>query len=118
MSMERILSSPSGVIGRDVPPGVGVFLVGSVLPHAQGQVFEFRRASAGPRFFCMATMTSADFPSGCPEGISPGKSALLLGTTAAFTSATEPEDFAVFVPAHPITSAFYAILVHQLTDFR
>ncbi len=61
------------------------------------------------------TMASADPPSGCPVGISPGKSALVAapygcrcpagqpvwlrsapGTTAAFTSATEPFDFAVW----------------------
>ena len=33
---------------------------------------------------------SADSPPGCPVGVSPGKSALLPGTTAAFTSATGP----------------------------
>ena len=35
-------------------------------------------------------------PPGCPGGVSPGKDALLPGTTAAFTSATEPTDFAVW----------------------
>jgi hypothetical protein len=36
------------------------------------------------------TTASADFPSGCPVGISPGKNALLHSATAAFTSVTEP----------------------------
>ena len=38
----------------------------------------------------LGTMTFADSPPGCPVGVSPGKNALLPGTTAAFTSATEP----------------------------
>lgn len=41
------------------------------------------------------TTTSADFPRHFLLGISPGKSALRPGTTAAFTSATEPMGFAV-----------------------
>ena len=40
-------------------------------------------------------MASADFPPGCPGRTSPGKNALLPGTTAAFTSTTEPMDYAV-----------------------
>lgn len=36
------------------------------------------------------TTASADSPPGCPVGASPGKGALLPGTTAAFTSATGP----------------------------
>jgi hypothetical protein len=38
----------------------------------------------------LITMTSADSPLGCPSGVSPGKNALLPGTTAVFTYATEP----------------------------
>ncbi len=48
-------------------------------------------------FACPRTMTaSADSPPGCPVGVSPGKNALRPGTNAAFTSATEPSDFAVW----------------------
>ena len=41
------------------------------------------------------TMASADFPGHFLPGISPDKSVLLPGTTAAFTSASEPLGFAV-----------------------
>ena len=55
--------------------------------------------------------TSADFPSGCPVGVSPGKSALLPGATAAFTSAREPFDFVVLCQLVAAPPAFYAISV-------
>ena len=43
----------------------------------------------------LGTMASADFPGHFLPGISPDKSVLLPGTTAAFTSASEPLGFAV-----------------------
>lgn len=90
-----IISSPSGVIGHDVLHAFGTFLFGLALP-----VIE-------PYGSPLGTMASAD----SPRGVScysakwrspfatkhePGKSALLPDATAAFTSATEPSDFAVW----------------------
>ena len=48
-----------------------------------------------------ATMASADFPGHFLPGISPDKSVLLPGTTAAFTSAAEPMGFAVLCQLAP-----------------
>ena len=43
----------------------------------------------------LGTMASADSLPGCPVRVSPGKNALLPGTTAAFTCAHGPSGFAV-----------------------
>ena len=47
------------------------------------------------------TTASADFPPGFPDGISPGKNTLLPCTTASFTVATKPLDFAVLCQLVP-----------------
>ena len=57
-------------------------------------VSSFQRGSLPPAR-CSASMASADFPGHFLPGISPDKSALLPGTTAAFTSVAEPTGFAV-----------------------
>ena len=63
------------------------------------------------------TMASADSLPGCPGRASPGKSALLLGTTAAFTSATGPYGFAVWCQLAASRRFYYAVLVHRPADF-
>ena len=50
-------------------------------------------------------------------GASPGKNALLPGTTAAFTSATEPYGFAVLCQLAASRRPCYAILVHRPAGF-
>jgi hypothetical protein len=72
-------------------------------------------------------MASADFPRHFLRGISPGKSALLPGTTAAFsagggsacgeTSATEPFGFVVLCQLAASRLAFYAISVRRPAGF-
>jgi hypothetical protein len=60
---------------------------------------------------------SADFPPGCPVGISPRKNVLLPSATAAFTSAREPFDFVALCQLVAPPSAFYAISVRQPAGF-
>ena len=75
------------------------------------------------------TMASADSPSGCPVGVSPGKNALLpacghvavayaahvagiptlLEVGTAFTSTTEPYGFAVLCQLAPSRRPYYAV---------
>jgi hypothetical protein len=99
------------------------------------QGFRFLRlsGSATPGLL-FATTTSADFPRHFLHGISPGKNALLHGTTAAFTSTTKPNDFAVLCQLvqscrrcplisksvwRAVSAALrlYAVLVHGLAAF-
>ncbi len=98
-------SSPSGVIGCDVLHGVGTSPFGLALP-----VLELNGSLPG-------TMASADSPPGYPGRVSPGKNALLLGATAAFTSATEPIDFAVLCQLVASRRPYYAVLVHRPARF-
>ena len=98
-------SWPSGVIGCDVLHGVGTFLFGLALP-----VSELSGSLPG-------TMASADSLPGYPGRVSPGKNALLPSATAAFTSATEPTDFAVLCQLVASRRPYYAVLVHRPASF-
>ena len=96
---------PTGGIDVHVLPAVGTFPIGSALHRVSPPVSLFNRASFSPRLVSPTTMASADF---CPDRsrqISPGKSAMLPCTTAAFTSTGKPDDFAVLcqlvVPYRP-----------------
>jgi len=80
-----ILGSPSGFIALNGPHRVEGFFIGSALHGIKTSGFVFMRASFGPRL-APTTMASADFPRHLLRGISPGKNALLLDTTASFTS--------------------------------
>jgi len=101
---------PSGFIGGDVLHGVGTFLFGSALPGIESSGLWVSGSLLG-------TTASADSPSGCPNGASPGKNALLPGATAAFTSASGPFDFAVWCQLVASRPAFYAVLVHRPASF-
>ena len=84
----------TGVIGTDIRPAVERSPVSSVLPDIESSgLFVYTGVSAPGSL--PGTTASADSPPGCPVGVSPGKSALLPGTTAAFTSTAEPSGFAV-----------------------
>ena len=65
----------------------------------------------------LGAMASADFPRHFLRGISPGKNPLLPGTTAAFTSATEPFGFVVWCPLAASRPAFYAVSVRRPAGF-
>ena len=79
----------TGVKGRDVHHAVGAFLFGSALHGIESSGLFVSTGVPAPGSL-LANMASADSPPGYPVGVSPGKSALLPGTTAAFTSATGP----------------------------
>jgi hypothetical protein len=65
-------------------------------PRPGGRVSAHRFSPSRHRVTPMrGTMASADFPGHFLPGISPDKSMLLPGTTAAFTSVAEPQGFAV-----------------------
>ena len=92
----RVSRHPSH--GRNVPVRFGPSRDGAGSPHP-------------------GTMASADSPPSCPGGVSPGKNALLPGTAAAFTSATEPNGFAVLCQLTASRRPYYAILVHRPAGF-
>jgi hypothetical protein len=81
---------------------VGTLLIGLTLHGIKTSGVEFTRAT-GPRLVARyyPDPVGTDFPTGCPARISPGKSALLPCTTATYTSATEPVDFAVLCQLVP-----------------
>ena len=79
-------------------------------------VSSFQRALTHPRLVVLL-LWPADFPGHFLPGISPDKSVLLPGTTAAFTSVTEPEGFAVLCPFVASRPAFYAVSVRRPTGF-
>ena len=99
----------SGVIGPNVLSAVGRQPTSSALPDIE--------SSGILSGSLLGTMTSADFPRHFLLGISPGKSALLHGATAAFTSATEPRDFAVLCQLVASRRPSYAVLVHRPANF-
>ena len=93
-------ASPSGFIGLGVLHAVGVLPFGSALPDIESSGLFVYTGVPAPGSL-PGTMASADSPPGRPVGVSPGKSAMLPGATAAFTSATEPDGFAVWCPLAP-----------------
>ena len=105
---------------------------GSALRRVRLPVSLFKRASSSPRLVSPTTMASADFCTGFPAQISPGKSTLLPCTAAAFTSTGIPDAFGVLchldAPRRrcqhrsarwlsPLSLRLYAVLVHRLAGF-
>jgi len=117
----------AGVIGTDTLSVVERPFASSVLPDIEASGLFVYAGCHQPPARCSGTMASADSPSGCPVGVSPGKSALLPGTTAAFlaggesasggTSATGPSGFVVLCQLAASRPAFYAVLVHRPASF-
>ena len=106
----------AGVIGANVLPAVECSPVSSVLPDIESSGDRVAGIFPAPGSLRGST-TSADFPSGCPVGISPCKNALLPSATAAFTSAQESSDFVVLCQLVAAPPAFYAISVRQPAGF-
>ena len=108
----------SGVIGSDILSAVECPPTSSALPDIESSGLFVYTGVSQPPARCSVLwplLTSRGISS---VGISPGKNALLPGTTAAFTSTTEPCDFAVLCQLVASLSAFYAVLVHRLAGFR
>lgn len=96
------------LMSRHPPCGRSVPVRFSPSRHRVIRFSQFKRASSSPRV-AVGTMASADFPGHFLPGISPDKNALLPGTTAAFTSATEPCGLCCVVPARPPRRPCYAV---------
>ena len=108
----------TGVIGPNIRPAVERSPVSSVLPDIESSGFGVYAGDLSAPGSLLGGTTSADFPSGCPVGISPRKNALLPSATAAFTCPPEPCDFAVLCQLVEACPAFYAISVRQPAGFR
>jgi hypothetical protein len=95
------LAPPAGGIGSRFLHGVGTFLFGSTLHGIKSSgftVYTDRNRSPARCSLLRSLLT----PLACLHArASPGKNALLPDTTAPFTSATEPVDFAVLCQLFP-----------------
>jgi hypothetical protein len=98
--LSAVERSPASSVLPDIESS-GVFVTGIFQPPARGTV-----------------LRPADFPSGCPVGIFPRKTALLPSATAAFTCPPEPCDFAVLCQLVDACPALYAVSVRQPAGFR
>ena len=95
------LAPPAGGIGSRFLHGVGTLLIGSTLHGIKSSGFTVYTGPQSAPGSLLVPTVSDDSLACLHARASPGKNALLPDTTAPFTSATEPVDFAVLCQLFP-----------------